>query len=354
MSSSRTFGKTKLWSTSSKGSYRSRPESRSGETQRICEPGQDWRLEILSGDHRGEFRIPGLLLRQQFAARQTTYQNEGADCGRSSRCARCLQGVRGCSRSVLPTATSRSSASERVEPSRRCIVSISSMICAQTGTARLVAASRPNARPARAGPACGCRRPPRRPTGRPSSLRENPIDRSSSRTSSPKTGMSVREQIQDTERFPPISALRTRAPRGFAPRLYERGPVVNPRASAGRSVAARGGRPTAWTPAELRPDVGCWRPLWTAGGLVVVWSSAHVSIASSTSRTRCYRGSLRRRMSKKDCQAVRREMALAGAKGLNGWLRVSMYQIASVSLRASSIWATFAPRWRPRRRLVRW
>ena len=139
-----------------------------------------------------------------------------------------------------------------------------------------------------------------------------------------------------------------------APRLYERGPVVNPRASAGRSVAARGGRPTAWTPAELRPDVGCWRPLWTAGGLVVVWSSAHVSIASSSSRTRCYRGSLRRRMSKKDCQAVRREMAPAGAKGLNGWLRVSMYQIASVSLRASSICATFAPRWRPRRRLVRW
>ena len=139
-----------------------------------------------------------------------------------------------------------------------------------------------------------------------------------------------------------------------APRLYERGPVVNPRASAGRSVAARGGRPTAWTPAELRPDVGCWRPLWTAGGLVVVWSGAHVSIASSSSRTRCYRGSLRRRMSKKDCQAVRREMAPAGAKGLNGWLRVSMYQIASVSLRASSICATFAPRWRPRRRLVRW
>jgi hypothetical protein len=73
-----------------------------------------------------------------------------------------------------------------------------------------------------------------------------------------------------------------------------------------------------------------------------------------TSRTRCYRGSLRRRMSKKDCQAVRREMAPSGAKGLNGWLRVSMYQIASDSLRASSIWATFAPRWRPRRRLVRW
>ena len=57
---------------------------------------------------------------------------------------------------------------------------------------------------------------------------------------------------------------------------------------------------------------------------------------------------------KRDCQAVRREMAPAGAKGLNGLLRVSMYQIASDSLRASSICATFAPRWRPRRRLVRW
>ena len=38
---------------------------------------------------------------------------------------------------------------------------------------------------------------------------------------------------------------------------------------------------------------------------------------------------------KMDCQAVRREMAPAGAKGLNGWLRVSMYQIASVSFLAS-------------------
>ena len=43
----------------------------------------------------------------------------------------------------------------------------------------------------------------------------------------------------------------------------------------------------------------------------------------------------------------------SGAKGLNGWLRVSMYRIASVSFLASSICATFAPRWRPRRRLVR-
>ena len=29
----------------------------------------------------------------------------------------------------------------------------------------------------------------------------------------------------------------------------------------------------AWMPAELRPDGGLWR----AGGLVVVWSCAHVS-----------------------------------------------------------------------------
>jgi hypothetical protein len=33
-----------------------------------------------------------------------------------------------------------------------------------------------------------------------------------------------------------------------------------------------GGAPAGW---------GCWRPLWAAGGSVMVWSSAHVSIASS-------------------------------------------------------------------------
>jgi two-component system, OmpR family, phosphate regulon response regulator PhoB len=43
------------------------------------------------------------------------------------------------------------------------------------------------------------------------------------------------------------------------------------------------------------------------------------------------------------------EMAPAGAKGLKGWFRVSMYRIASVSFLASSICATFAPCWRPRR-----
>src|SRR6188472_3082896 len=60
---------------------------------------------------------------------------------------------------------------------------------------------------------------------------------------------------------------------------------------------------------------------------------------------------LRWRISKTGCQAARRNVAPAGA---NGWLRVSMYQIASVSFLARSIWATLAPRWRPRRRLVRW
>src|SRR2546421_5212480 len=44
----------------------------------------------------------------------------------------------------------------------------------------------------------------------------------------------------------------------------------------------------------------------------MVWSSAHVSIASSTSRTRCYRGSLRRRMSKK---------GLSGSQARNGAFR---------------------------------
>ncbi len=39
--------------------------------------------------------------------------------------------------------------------------------------------------------------------------------------------------------------------------------------------------------------------------------------------------------------------------GANGWLRVSMCQIASASLRAMSTWATLAPRCLPSRRLLR-
>src|SRR5436190_8368097 len=49
-----------------------------------------------------------------------------------------------------------------------------------------------------------------------------------------------------------------------------------------------------------------------------------------------------------------RRKAAPPAAGLKGWLRVSMCQIAPVSRRAMSIWATFAPRWRPRRFLVCW
>ena len=83
-----------------------------------------------------------------------------------------------------------------------------------------------------------------------------------------------------------------------------------------------------------------------AVGAVLISLSPHL-----TSRIRCHRGSLRWRSSKMGCQAARRKMAPAGAKG---WLRVSMYQIASVSWRARSICATLGPRWRPRRRRVRW
>ena len=47
---------------------------------------------------------------------------------------------------------------------------------------------------------------------------------------------------------------------------------------------------------------------------------------------------------------ARDSAAPAGAKGL---LVVSMCQIASASRRARSTWATFGPRWRPSRVLVR-
>jgi len=83
-----------------------------------------------------------------------------------------------------------------------------------------------------------------------------------------------------------------------------------------------------------------------AVGAVLISLSPH-----QTSRIRCHRGSLRWRSSKMGCQAARRKMAPAG---VNGWLRVSMYQIAWVSWRARSICATLGPRWRPRRRRVRW
>jgi hypothetical protein len=62
-------------------------------------------------------------------------------------------------------------------------------------------------------------------------------------------------------------------------------------------------------------------------------------------------GSLRWRISLTDRHAARGFVAPAGAKG---WLRVSMCQIASLSLRARSTWATFGPRCLPSLVFVRW
>ena len=139
-----------------------------------------------------------------------------------------------------------------------------------------------------------------------------------------------------------ISAVPSSSSLALSASMNE-GPLSSPLCFGGteraceRLVAGRHG-------CRRSPDrTGCRRILRAAGG-VAGWSGAHLSIASSTSRTRCYRCSLRRRNSKMDCHAVRAKMAPAGAKGLNGWLRVSMYQIASVSFLASSIWATLAPR----------
>src|SRR5215208_4828959 len=69
------------------------------------------------------------------------------------------------------------------------------------------------------------------------------------------------------------------------------------------------------------------------------------AIAPSASRTVRNGRPLRWRISKESRQAARRKRAPAGAKG---WLRVSICQMASVSLRERSIWATLGPRWRPR------
>ena len=141
----------------------------------------------------------------------------------------------------------------------------------------------------------------------------------------------------------PIGCARCLGARSVSPSMNEGSLSSPPLCFGGTGRLREGGRPPAWMLAEPRPDGGCRRSLRAAGG-VAGWSGAHLSIASSNSKTRCDRCSLRRRNSKMDCQAVRAKMAPAGAKGLNGWLRVSMYQIASVSLRASSICATLAPR----------
>jgi hypothetical protein len=85
-------------------------------------------------------------------------------------------------------------------------------------------------------------------------------------------------------------------------------------------------------------------------GWVVGVSGAHLSIAPWCRGSGVMGGSFRWRISKESRQAARRQGAPAGAKG---WLRVSMCQKASASLRERSIWATLGPRWRPRRFLVR-
>ena len=98
-------------------------------------------------------------------------------------------------------------------------------------------------------------------------------------------------------------------------------------------------------PALNRPGVLSRLPRSLAG------ESAVGSMTSSVCRIRCHGRSLQWRISGESRQAARRTGAPAGAKG---WLRVSMCQIASVSFLAMSIWATLAPRWRPRRFLLRW
>ena len=106
--------------------------------------------------------------------------------------------------------------------------------------------------------------------------------------------------VDDAAATPPTPAHRSSRRRSTAlllPPSMNEGPLSSPLcASAGRSVSARGGRPPARMLAESRPD-GVLASLRGADG-VVVSSGAHLSIASSTSRTRCDRCSLRWRISK--------------------------------------------------------
>jgi putative transposase len=125
-------------------------------------------------------------------------------------------------------------------------------------------------------------------------------------------------------------------------------PPPPPQATTRRRVASAASYTSTTSPQHDEPSIGT---LQAAGGLGVS-SGAHVSIAPSGRGDWAEsEGLVRRCMSEESRQAARRKGAPAGAKG---WLRVSMCQIASVSLRDSSIWATLGPRWRPRRRLVCW
>ena len=94
---------------------------------------------------------------------------------------------------------------------------------------------------------------------------------------------------------------------------------------------------------------------WSVVSVVVlsrllVWSDAHVSMASSLGGPGEIGCSLGRK-SEKGGQAARRK---AAPRGANFSLRESMCQIAWESLRAISTWASLAPRCFPSRRLVRW
>jgi hypothetical protein len=118
---------------------------------------------------------------------------------------------------------------------------------------------------------------------------------------------------------------------------------------ARRALDAGGGE-VGWadngpgTAATLR-SVVAFLPLGWGGSGCSQFSIACVG------RIRSVGGSPRRRNSDEGRQAARSVAAPAGAKG---WLVVSMCQMAFARRRAMSTRAIFLPRWRPRRRAVRW
>jgi hypothetical protein len=91
---------------------------------------------------------------------------------------------------------------------------------------------------------------------------------------------------------------------------------------------------------------------WSAGASAR-WSGAHCSIVSSDGEDGVLSRLTPAVHSHNGRSGGQTITAPAGVSGFNGCLGVRMYQTASVSLGASSICATLAPRWRPRRRLVR-
>jgi len=121
------------------------------------------------------------------------------------------------------------------------------------------------------------------------------------------------------------------------------------------AAAQRRGR-TTWTREETPAGWAACReggtergPGWRPGGRS--GSRAHLSIAASRGDQVGWEGLRSGGASQLGALYEARDSAApAGAKG---WLVDSMCQIASASLRARSTWATFGPRWRPSRVLVR-